>query len=195
MDNESAQSNRPKRQRIQKPTEEQAPLLPMGESPVAESAPVALEETAPVKPARNIRPRKGKPAAEEAPIEVDGIIEPEEVDTSFVTSDAPLAADKVSPTDAPVDVNTLPKEDAPAQAHQHQHRQHRNNYNQVIKELDGLIDNEGVLEIMQEGGYGFMRSSDYNYLASPDDIYVSPSQIKMFGRFALRKKGRNILPC
>ena len=34
---------------------------------------------------------------------------------------------------------------------------------------------------MQEGGYGFMRSSDYNYLASPDDIYVSPSQIKMFG--------------
>jgi len=38
-----------------------------------------------------------------------------------------------------------------------------------------------VLEIMQEGGYGFMRSSDYNYLASPDDIYVSPSQIKMFG--------------
>ncbi|MTI31858.1 transcription termination factor Rho, partial [Xanthovirga aplysinae] len=49
-----------------------------------------------------------------------------------------------------------------------------------IKEFDGLIENEGVLEIMQDG-YGFLRSADYNYLASPDDIYVSPSQIKLFG--------------
>jgi transcription termination factor Rho len=49
-----------------------------------------------------------------------------------------------------------------------------------IKDFDGLIANEGVLEIMQDG-YGFLRSSDYNYLASPDDIYVSPSQIKLFG--------------
>lgn len=46
--------------------------------------------------------------------------------------------------------------------------------------LDIAIDSEGVLEIMQDG-YGFLRSSDYNYLASPDDIYVSPSQIKLFG--------------
>ncbi|MGB1248283.1 MAG: transcription termination factor Rho [Chitinophagales bacterium] len=47
-------------------------------------------------------------------------------------------------------------------------------------ELDGVIGSEGVLEMMQEG-YGFLRSSDYNYLSSPDDIYVSPSQIKLFG--------------
>jgi transcription termination factor Rho len=46
--------------------------------------------------------------------------------------------------------------------------------------LDIAIDSEGVLEIMQDG-YGFLRSADYNYLASPDDIYVSPSQIKLFG--------------
>ncbi len=52
--------------------------------------------------------------------------------------------------------------------------------NNAIKEFDGIIENEGVLEIMQDG-YGFLRSSDYNYLASPDDIYVSPSQIKLFG--------------
>jgi transcription termination factor Rho len=50
----------------------------------------------------------------------------------------------------------------------------------TVKEFDGVIENEGVLEIMQDG-YGFLRSSDYNYLASPDDIYVSPSQIKLFG--------------
>ena len=49
-----------------------------------------------------------------------------------------------------------------------------------VKEFEGIIENEGVLEIMPES-YGFLRSLDYNYLASPDDIYVSPSQIKLFG--------------
>lgn len=44
----------------------------------------------------------------------------------------------------------------------------------------GKIEGEGVLEIMPDG-YGFLRSADYNYLNSPDDIYVSPSQIKLFG--------------
>ncbi|MEI6277203.1 MAG: transcription termination factor Rho [Prolixibacteraceae bacterium] len=47
-------------------------------------------------------------------------------------------------------------------------------------DFEGVINQTGVLEIMQEG-YGFLRSSDYNYLTSPDDIYVSQSQIKLFG--------------
>ena len=47
-------------------------------------------------------------------------------------------------------------------------------------EFDGIVMSEGVLEMMPDG-YGFLRSSDYNYLSSPDDIYVSPSQIKLFG--------------
>jgi transcription termination factor Rho len=47
-------------------------------------------------------------------------------------------------------------------------------------EFDGVIQGEGVLEMMPDG-YGFLRSSDYNYLSSPDDVYVSPSQIKLFG--------------
>jgi transcription termination factor Rho len=47
-------------------------------------------------------------------------------------------------------------------------------------EFDGIIESEGVLEMMPDG-YGFLRSSDYNYLSSPDDVYVSPSQIKAFG--------------
>ena len=47
-------------------------------------------------------------------------------------------------------------------------------------DFDGIISATGVLEIMQEG-YGFLRSSDYNYLTSPDDVYVSQSQIKLFG--------------
>ena len=51
---------------------------------------------------------------------------------------------------------------------------------EFINEFDGVVDAEGVLEIMPEG-FGFLRSSDYNYLPSPDDIYVSTSQIKLFG--------------
>lgn len=48
------------------------------------------------------------------------------------------------------------------------------------EELEGIVSAEGVLETMQDG-YGFLRSSDYNYMSSPDDVYVSPSQIKLFG--------------
>src|SRR5690606_30044942 len=46
--------------------------------------------------------------------------------------------------------------------------------------FEGVVESEGVLEIMPDG-YGFLRSSDYNYLSSPDDIYVSQAQIKLFG--------------
>ncbi len=49
-----------------------------------------------------------------------------------------------------------------------------------LNELDGIISNQGVLEVISDG-YGFLRSPEYNYLSSPDDIYVSPSQIKLFG--------------
>ncbi len=59
-------------------------------------------------------------------------------------------------------------------------RQQRNNNNNFNVEFDAAVVSEGVLEMMQDG-YGFLRSSDYNYLSSPDDIYVSPSQIKLFG--------------
>ena len=47
-------------------------------------------------------------------------------------------------------------------------------------DVDGIVEGNGILEMMSDG-YGFLRSSDYNYLSSPDDIYVSPSQIKLFG--------------
>jgi transcription termination factor Rho len=64
----------------------------------------------------------------------------------------------------------------------HRHRNHEkkdpaleHGYN-----FDGMVFNEGVLELMPEG-YGFLRSSDYNYLTSPDDVYVSQSQVKMYG--------------
>ena len=59
-------------------------------------------------------------------------------------------------------------------------RDNRNKYREPDFEFDGVVESEGVLEIMGEG-YGFLRSSDYNYLSSPDDVYVSQSQIRLFG--------------
>ncbi len=96
----------------------------------------------------------------------------------------------------------IPKEQTPAQdsvekvaeqvkdnvsEEKNEQRQERNNPQRKRNEkkepaydFDGIIEASGVLEIMQEG-YGFLRSSDYNYFSSPDDIYVSQSQIKLFG--------------
>jgi transcription termination factor Rho len=56
----------------------------------------------------------------------------------------------------------------------------KSNFREADYEFDGIIESEGVLEMMPDG-YGFLRSSDYNYLASPDDIYLSQSQIRLFG--------------
>jgi len=70
--------------------------------------------------------------------------------------------------------------------HQNNKNNNRNNNKSNVRykdpdfEFDGIIESEGVLEMMPDG-YGFLRSSDYNYLSSPDDIYVSQSQIKLFG--------------
>ena len=75
------------------------------------------------------------------------------------------------------------------QGNSHPKPKHNNNKNQANSNtppskydynFDGIINTEGVIEIMADG-YGFMRSSDYHYLSSPDDVYVSHSQIKLFG--------------
>lgn len=60
------------------------------------------------------------------------------------------------------------------------HKNKKNNFRDADYEFDGIIESEGVLEMMPDG-YGFLRSSDYNYLASPDDIYLSTSQVRLFG--------------
>lgn len=59
-------------------------------------------------------------------------------------------------------------------------QQKKQNFREPDYEFDGIIESEGVLEMMPDG-YGFLRSSDYNYLASPDDIYLSNSQVRLFG--------------
>jgi len=79
--------------------------------------------------------------------------------------------------------NNLPREIRPPSKWD-KNRNDRQNFREKEKqeyiELDGIVNCEGVLETMVDG-YGFLRSSDYNYMSSPDDVYVSPSQIKLFG--------------
>jgi len=134
------------------------------EAEVMQEAPRAAEKAAPQKkgPAR-------KPKQEAAP----GQSQPE----------------LVQPTDnqeAVAEVGTeetaQPGEEGAAQeTPQHQYpRQQQRKEPAFNIEFEGVILGEGVLEMMPDG-YGFLRSSDYNYLSSPDDVYVSPSQIKLFG--------------
>ena len=74
-----------------------------------------------------------------------------------------------------------PRDNKPKQDNRNNgNKDSRNRYKEPDFEFDGIIESEGVLDIMQDG-YGFLRSSDYNYLSSPDDIYVSQSQIRLFG--------------
>lgn len=89
----------------------------------------------------------------------------EPVEEAAVATEENMAQQQPAPVEAP----------PPPPRPQHQRRE------QVFNiEFDGVILSEGVLEMMPDG-YGFLRSSDYNYLSSPDDVYVSPSQIKLFG--------------
>ena len=73
---------------------------------------------------------------------------------------------------------TAPQADNNSDSHKGNINHHKKD--DIINEFDAVVEAEGVIEIMPDG-YGFLRSSDYNYLNSPDDIYVSQSQIKLFG--------------
>ena len=89
---------------------------------------------------------------------------------------------QAEPQNAPQQQNA-PRQNNNRQNNQNNHNNQRNNNNAPQEkqyEFDGILTGTGVLEMMQDG-YGFLRSSDYNYLTSPDDIYVSQSQIKLFG--------------
>ena len=98
-------------------------------------------------------------------------------DDDFVAGPPVTEQEQVAEEDNQEAENTLTQEqDRPVA-----NKQYPNRRDQAFNiEFDGVILGEGVLEMMPDG-YGFLRSSDYNYLSSPDDIYVSPSQIKLFG--------------
>ncbi len=142
------------------------------------------------------RPRKGRNLLEVATPKSEEIAQETPVQEKI---DAPLTKEtktEVTPVEKSTteaaprernDQNRNNRFNRPQQQQQHQHRQRndQNNNQDEAKQDDtfdlvGIVSAEGVLEVIQDG-YGFLRSSDYNYLPSPDDVYVSQSQIKLFG--------------
>lgn len=140
-------------------------------------APVSAPSTE-SEPERKLRPRRREnvaPTPPPAPKTDSDFSSDEILDSIDINFDNPTPAFNSAETETPGVV-----EDQPRHQKNETREERAQPFRPAIREFDGAISNEGVLEIMQDG-YGFLRSSDYNYLASPDDIYVSPSQIKLFG--------------
>lgn len=175
-------TEKPKRKRTRMViTEEQTALFS------AAPAEVISEEKSPEKPNQEEDKPKGRnllDLAKKQPIEAKSEILNEKAPTEVKS-------------ETPSEENTKTAEDTtqqrPPRQPQHNHNNQQNQHNQrrenrpeeskvddAAYDLVGIVSAEGVLEVIQDG-YGFLRSSDYNYLPSPDDIYVSQSQIKLFG--------------
>ncbi len=152
--------------------------LPKKEEPVRPPEPVRAATPVAVAPKEEKLPvKRGRKKAEDGSPEPEQVapasVEPKDANNSVVSEpEAPGKANENAGSATPP-----PAEHAQRQQYQQQPRNNRDFFN---IEFDGVIPAEGVLEMMPDG-YGFLRSSDYNYLSSPDDVYVSPSQIKLFG--------------
>jgi transcription termination factor Rho len=187
------------------PASEAAPVATPHVAPVVQEVAAApVDDTAPKKP----RPRKhkddlpngGKPRpanttppqwaerkkeepAKPASEIVEAATEPvKPAESTGITMPVIDSADAQAPQQQQPEATETPKPERPQhqqfnRPRRDQPQQQQSNFN---LEFEGIVASEGVLEMMPDG-YGFLRSSDYNYLSSPDDIYVSPSQIKLFG--------------
>ncbi len=150
---------------------------PKAEVTTQEVTPAAAEVAGDDKKRRARKPRT-EVAEEEATIAETATTQEETTSSGITMPDTTEA--EVQPPQAAA---TEPTEERPQHQHHHQnrHQQRREAPQSSFNvEFDGVVFSEGVLEMMPDG-YGFLRSSDYNYLSSPDDVYVSPSQIKLFG--------------
>jgi transcription termination factor Rho len=129
----------------------------------------------PVSNDENKPKRRGRPRKEDRPEEKT----PEKSPSAAPAVEAPAAPTKTDLLAQTILENT-PEPGAPAENTPQRFQPAPRKEPVFTVEFDGMIMGEGVLEMMPDG-YGFLRSSDYNYLSSPDDVYVSPSQIKIFG--------------
>lgn len=164
-----------------KPEEKTAPVKPIETAPLAEKK-TETQDNQSHKRKRG-RPKKNQSANQQAP----AFIKQQAADILDVEEDYPIIeeVETITPQAEPAPpaaVEIVPEK--PHHQHNQQNNQHRQKnhkkQNDDASEFDNQVDASGVLEIMQDG-YGFLRSSDFNYLNSPDDIYVSQSQIKLFG--------------
>ncbi|MFN5305596.1 MAG: transcription termination factor Rho [Bacteroidota bacterium] len=117
--------------------------------------------------------------------ETEDVVAPPPITTPPPIAEAPTAPPSSPSSNIPDDMPPpgYKREFTDRNREQMQHRQRMQEKKEMIDQLfnfEGLVSHEGVLEIMPEG-FGFLRSADYNYLNSPDDVYVSQQQIKFFG--------------
>lgn len=136
------------------------------ETTISEETNIVVEEKAAVYETKKGRPRTNKKKE---------FIKTEENNSNNDTVEvSEIAVEITEKAEETIVVEDSKTEKIEAEKIAHQKRE------EIISEFDAVVNAEGVLEIMPDG-YGFLRSSDYNYLNSPDDIYVSQSQIKLFG--------------
>ncbi|MDE3182725.1 MAG: transcription termination factor Rho [Bacteroidota bacterium] len=176
-DKKETASERPKRKRIVKPV---AKKQQVDDTPVTEEK---TEEKEPKAKKTEEKKKVTKKPKEET-------VEKPELDFDQYEEDEDDHVERLADpkTIAPALIELLKNEDEeeelmpepPSNGHQSHQKNFQKKEPAFNIEFDGIILAEGVLEMMPDG-YGFLRSSDYNYLSSPDDVYVSPSQIKLFG--------------
>ena len=185
-----AETVKPAAKKVVKKTDKpvEKPLLPPvvvesdnGELP-AEIAPEVTEEPAVVE-----TPAASTPADEPKRVVFRHPDTKSVLDQLFPFSSTPAKPEPKAREEQPAAAQQQnnPRQNNNRQNNQNNHNNQRNNNNnnavqEKQYEFDGILTGVGVLEMMPDG-YGFLRSSDYNYLTSPDDIYVSQSQIKLFG--------------
>ena len=188
--NKEERGRRP-RQRIQKNgvegTQESAPVE-VKQTPVAEETPAATQEAVALEPKEKENNQKegnqkgkGKKRNQKKPhAKGEETNAPQENNTEEMAAE-PQAETAVENISEEVAASHEADAENNIQEVEHNNDNHNNKKPQQPKiEFEGIVEASGVLEIMPDG-YGFLRSSDYNYLNSPDDIYVSQSQIKLFG--------------
>lgn len=160
---------------IAKPTPEKVEI----EAPVAaESTPEPIKENKPAqqKPIQLVfRSKKARETEASEPIPTLPLLSPVEVEEVIV--ETPVETTKPV---APTQNNQSNQNNNQTQNNNNNNQKQNNHQQEKPFEFDGILSASGVLEIMPEG-YGFLRSSDYNYMSSPDDIYISQSQIRLFG--------------
>ncbi|MGC4101050.1 transcription termination factor Rho [Ferruginibacter sp.] len=162
------EEEKPKRKRIPKAAASVAPAA-------AADSPEPKREAAP-KAKRHEPVEKKQPVKKAADDEEEEELQPITSEQSTIPA---AIAQMLQAEDGDIQLPEMTLEEEKPQFNNRQHQQRKEPPAFNI-EFDGVILGEGVLEMMPDG-YGFLRSSDYNYLSSPDDIYVSPSQIKLFG--------------
>ncbi len=171
VEKKNPDGEKPKRKRIIKGAAESEPVIPAKEEEHKKEAVISKHKKAEPEKKPLKRPRIEESIEEEEEEELQPITDEE-------TSVPPAIAQMLQEEDIQQPEVNMDEPERPGKENKpFQQRREQPAFN---IEFDGVVLGEGVLEMMPDG-YGFLRSSDYNYLSSPDDIYVSPSQIKLFG--------------